>query len=475
MLSRHAIAYLFSHGIPSIIGFISIVVYTNLLTPEQYGVYAIVFAMAAVVNSVMFEWLRLSLLRFYPKYGHSPQVIETVKLSFMAIMVVTAIFSLLIFAFYGEQFSAVSIGFILLLSWSQSWANMNLSLARAELAPKKYGVIAFSRATLGFLFGTILIYLGFGEQGLLAGLIIGFWLALILPTIKTWGLSLNVKAFDKSLLKEFASYGTPLTLTLLLGVIIHNSDRLIIDHLLSKAETGIYASTYDLTEQSIFTLMMIINLAAFPIAMKMMEEKGEKAAYDQVKKNISLLFFIALPAAGAFIVLGPNIISVLLGEGFQNQGLLLVPFIVVGALLKGFKLYCVDIMFHIQRKTKLQIIPVVIAAIVNIVLNFMLIPQYGIEGAAFATVTAYLVAVISGWLIVHFQIHSIPIAYMELTKIAIATGFMCFVLSLLRGYSGWQMLIIQVVVGLGVYVIACLLLNILSVRDQVLRRLKERF
>ncbi|MGM0836111.1 MAG: oligosaccharide flippase family protein [Bacillota bacterium] len=475
MLSKHAAAYLLSHGVPSLIGFLSIAVYTKLLNPAQYGAYALIFAIAAVMNSVVFEWLRLSLLRFYPKYGQTPKVIETIKISFIGIMIITAILAVFTIVFFGnDQISPVFMGFVLLLSWSQSWNNMNLSLARAELKPKKYGVIAFTRSILGFIFGTSLIYLGFGEHGLLLGIIFGFWCAIFFPTFKTWKFKLDFKAFDKSMIKEFAQYGTPLTLTLLLGVIIHNSDRLIIEYLLTTSDTGIYSVTYDLTEQSVFTLMMIINLAAFPIAMRMMEDKGEAAAYDQVKKNISLLFFIALPAAGGFIVLAPNIANLLLGEAFRADALQLMPFIVVGALLKGFKLYCVDIMFHLKKKTALQIIPVVVAAVVNIILNFMLIPHMGIEGAAIATVAAYLIAVASGWILVHYQIDPIPFPFADFMKILLSTLVMVFALWWMRDLLGLVMILVQVITGVVVFILAALLFNALSIRQLVMKRLKAK-
>lgn len=75
-------------------------------------------------------------------------------------------------------------------------------------------------------------------------------------------------------------------------IIIHNSDRLMIDYFMTKSDTGVYSATYDLTEQTIYTLMMIVHLAAFPLAVKAMEEKGDASSFEEVKKNTSLIFFL---------------------------------------------------------------------------------------------------------------------------------------------------------------------------------------
>lgn len=466
MLSKHAAAYFLSHGGPALIGFLSIAVYSSLLSPAEYGIYATIVALAAMMNSVVFEWLRLSLLRFYPKYSSSENLLETVKLSFIGLLLLTLIIGTGT-SFFMPVFDipAYFIIFILLLSWTQSWNNLNLSLMRAKLEPKAYGIIAFTRAILGLIIGSLLIMVGWGEIGLVMGIVIGFWVALLPPTLKYWKFHLKPSLFDKEITKIFVKYGTPLTVTLLLGVIIHNSDRLIIQYLLSSSETGIYSVTYDLTEQSIFTLMMIVNLAAFPIAIKMMEEKGDLAAYEQVKNNMSLLFLIALPAAGGFIAIAPNIVYLILGEDFREQALILVPFIVVGALLKGFKFYGVDVMFHIKQRTRLQMYPIGIAAAVNIILNFIFIPEFGIIGAAYSTVIAYALSIVISWFLVNIQIHRLPFPLLDFMKTISATVVMALCLWPFRENLGIFSIFFQLILGGFVFGTLTLLLNTYNVRN----------
>ncbi|MGD6831745.1 lipopolysaccharide biosynthesis protein [Sutcliffiella halmapala] len=470
MSSRHAFAYFLSHGVPAIISFASIAIFTRLLSPEEYGMYALVFAIAGIVNAVLFEWIKLSLLRYYLQLKNDLGFFETIKISFIGLVITTFIIGAVVMLFFkNTEFSPIIIMVTLTLSWTQSWNSVNLSLMRAKLSPKSYGWLAFSRTTLGLLLGTTFIFAGFAEIGLLIGLIMGTWITLLYPTFKYWKMTVEPDYFRVDYVKKFLKYGMPLTITLLMGVVIHNSDRLIINYLLDSGATGIYAVTYDLTEQTIFTLMMIINLAAFPIAIKIMEEKGESAAFEQVKKNTGLLFLIALPAVTGFILISPNIVHLFLGKSFRGDAMLLIPYITIGAFLKGFKLYCVDIMFHLKQKTALQIFPVVIAAVINVVLNFTLIPVYGLEGAAIATVVAYAVAVILSWIIVHVQFDSLPFPLLNFIKIVASSCIMCIALWPLHERTGAVILIVQLIVGVSAFGIAGVLFNILDARKRVLK------
>ncbi|QFT90672.1 Polysaccharide biosynthesis protein [Bacillus sp. THAF10] len=475
MMSKHAFAYFLSHGVPALVSFASIAIFTRMLSPEEYGMYALVFAIAGMINAVVFEWLKLSLLRYYPRYKEDIRFFETIKLSFLGLVAATLVVGVVtMFFFQGKDFSPVFILLTLLFSWTQSWNSLNLTLMRAKLSPKSYGMLAFSRTTLGLVLGTAFIYAGFAEIGLLVGLMVAFWITLLRPTLKYWKLGINVQAFQKEYMQQFLKYGMPLTITLLLSVVIHNSDRLIIDYLLNTSATGIYSVTYDLSEQTIFTLMMVINLAAYPIAVKVMEDKGELAAYEQVKKNTSLIFLVAIPAVTGFVLISANVANLFLGESFREDALTLIPYIAIGALLKGFKLYCVDIMFHLKQKTALQIYPVIGAALLNIGLNFWLIPQYGIEGAAMATVAAYAVAVIISWIIVHIQIHSLPFPVIDFIKVMIASIIMGLALWPLQDNIGVLALILQLASGGIAFVLAAILLNLMNARNIVWKKWKKQ-
>jgi O-antigen/teichoic acid export membrane protein len=478
MLAKHSLFYFISHGLPALISFASIAIFTRLLTPEEYGIYALIFAIAGLINAVVFEWLKFSLIRYYPKHRENPTFLETIKVSFLGLVLTSTVVGLFFYLLF-EQLTFLYVAICLVLSWSQSWYGIHLSLLRAQLNPKSYGYLSFSRVALGLVLSTSLIVIGLNEVGLLIGMIAAFWLTLLVPTFKVWKVRTKLTQLDRNMFKGFVKYGFPLTITFLLTVVIHNSDRLIIEYLLTTSDTGVYSVTYDLTQQTIYTFMMVINLAAFPIAIKALEEQGEEAAYQQVRKNTSLIFLIAMPAALGVIILSSNFVHLFLGEEFRQQAMMLIPYIAIAAVLRGFKIYCVDIVFHLKQESSMQMIPVVGAAVLNIGLNFLLIPLLGIEGAAIATVAAYAVAIIMSWIIVHVKINPLPFPTSDFFKIILATLIMGLVIWPLRNHVGIASFIYQVMIGVIIYGISIIIVNALGVRGIIKavyhNKIKSRF
>lgn len=473
MLSKYIYAYLISHGVPAVISFASLAVFSRLLSPQEYGTYAIVFAVASMLNAIFFEWIKVSMLRFYHRYMDYVPFYTNIKMIFLLIMALTIILGIPFLLQDYLSFTWLYLALALALSWSQSWTNITLSLFRSKLSPWTYGKLSFSKATLGLLFGTVFILLGWKDKGLLIGLILGTTITLIYPTYKYWGNRVG-EALDYKLIKEFFKYGFPLTLTLLLSILIHNSDRLIISYLLGKEETGQYSVAYDLSENTIFTLMMVVNLAAFPIVMKTVEREGVESAYNQVRKNNTLFLLLSIPAVFGFILLSENIVYFLLGEKYRNAALLLIPVLAFCAFLRGFKLYCMDIIFHIHQSTSKQVIPVLIAAIINIALTFFLVPSYGILGAAIATLISYFIAVLISWVLIR-KSYKLLIPLKDFTFIIVSTIIMSLALLPFYKEVGFVWLIVQVMIGISVYALMILVFNIGNCRVLITKLWKSKF
>lgn len=125
---------------------------------------------------------------------------------------------------------------------------------------------------------------------------------------------------------------------------------------------------------------------------------------------------------------------------------------------------------QLKHRTFSQIIPVAVAATANIGLNLWLIPIYGLEGAAVSTVAAYVLSVIVGWLLVHFQIQALPFPTKDFVKVISATALMALVLWPLREEQGLLMLLVQVGLGTVVYLGGAWMMNLLGIRKIVLRK-----
>lgn len=468
MLIKHTGIYFLSHGVPGIVGLLSLMIYTRMLSPEQYGVYALIIVITGLSNSIIFEWLRLSLLRFLPANSddsNNRKILSTSFISFLVLMIIALLASSIVFFIMDiEGNQLILITLTIILTWSQSWFALNITLLRARQSPVYYGVLSFAKSTLSLLFSIFFMNIGLSVYGLLLGIISGTLISLILPTIRFWFTNISLHNYDVKTLKDFTSYGLPLTLTFAMNLIINSSDRVFIKAYLGSYETGVYSVAYDLIQNTFLNLMVIINLAAFPIVLKGLRERGTEYATKQLKKNFSILLLISLPSLIGMIILNDNIVNLFIGPEYQQLSKKLMPILLISIFLHGFKLYYVDLTYQLGSKTNLQVIPIIVAAALNIFLNYVFIPKYGIEGAAYSTLISYGVSIIISWYIGN-KIFKLSFPCFVFIKIAFASGLMGILLFYLRDYKGVIALILQILVGIIVYAFALLLLFLKEIKS----------
>ena len=169
--------------------------------------------------------------------------------------------------------------------------------------------------------------------------------------------------------------------------------------------------------------MTVVNVAAYPLAARALESKGEEAARKQLLKNAELLFGVAFPGTLGLITLAPNIAAILLGTEFQKEASQLIPLVAVAALLSGIRAYHFDLAFQLGQRTVGQVWVMGGAAAINLLLNCWWIPRYGPLGAAWSTMVAYAVALLLSANLGR-KIFFIPIEWRSVAKLTIATAAM---------------------------------------------------
>lgn len=464
--------YLLARGLPGVINFFAIALYTRLLTPDDYGRYALIVAGVGLFNVVFFQWLRLSLLRFLPVHLDEPKpFLSTILVAFSTLALLTGGLGLLLAWFWPDPTWQGLMLLAVPLLWAQAWFELNLEMARSKLQPLRYGLMSGFKAVSALGLGVLLVLWGLGAFGPLAGLLLGMLIVGLGLNWREWsGLEF---AASKSLALHLMRFGLPLTASFALNFVISTSDRFLISAFLDEGAVGMYAAGYDIAQNSLTLLMMIINLAAYPLLVRTLEQKGMAATQEQARQNATLIMIIATPASIGFAVLAPNIAAVMLGETFREQAVLLLPIIALAALIGGIKSYYFDLAFQLGRWTLGQVWVLGIAALVNIILNFWWIPLYGLQGAAYATVAAYGVGLILSavW---GRRIFVMPFPWQSFLGIVGACVIMVFVLWPLLHIKGVTGLVIQIGVGIIVYGSSCIVLNVARSRVHVLELLKRR-
>jgi O-antigen/teichoic acid export membrane protein len=140
------------------------------------------------------------------------------------------------------------------------------------------------------------------------------------------------------------------------------------------------------------------------------------------------------------------------------------PWIALSALLFGLTAFYFGQAFTLGKKTKRLLVAMAVPAGLNVILNLILVPQFGLMGAAWATAVSFGAGMIATWMIGR-RVVALPIPWESLARCGVATGIMALVVSQLPAVGGLGELILDASVGGIVYAAAALTLNAAGVRD----------
>lgn len=446
---RHTAIYLVARGLPGILSFLALPLFTRLLTPSAYGRYALVLATVNLLNALLFQWLRLALVRYLPAWREDPRGLKSTLLAAQLYLLGGLGIVALILALLPLPPSwRLAIGPCWGMLAIQAPFEMFCEYARSQLRPWFYMMLQVLRAGVATGLGALLIVAGMGWWGPLTGLAVGMLGPVIFAWRRDW-IDVRLK-IDRQAFSAICRYGIPLSLTVALAVVIASSDRFLIAAMRGEDAAGLYSVGYDFTTQTLTLLMMVISLAMFPIAVRAFEEHGREAAQDQMRHNASLLLAVGIPAVIGLSLLAPNVAHCFLGRSFRAAASGIIPLIALGSFLAGLKAYHFDAAFQFAHRTIHQVWIVLVAALVNLGLNLWAIPRFGINGAAAASVLAYVVS-IALTILVGRRHFVLPFPMDALAHVLLASGAMAIVLWPLREYRGAFAMSAQLGIAMLIY------------------------
>lgn len=464
MLIRYTAYYGLARGVPGLLNFLAIAIYTRLLSPSDYGIYALVVVWVGLVNVVCFQWIRLSLLRFFPANLDDPRrLLSTLLLAYTSVASLTGVAGVAVWFAVADESLRTLVLIAVPLVWVQAGFELSLELMRSQLNPLRYGLMAGVRAVVALGLGVLLITWGFGAFGPLLAMLVGMLAAVVALGASLWRGARPSLALLPDL-KPLLSYGLPLTATFALGFVVSSSDRLLLAALVNNEAVGVYTAGYDLVAHVINLLLVTVNLAGYPLVVRALEQRGREAAREQLDRNGGLLLLIGIPVTLGFIVLAPQIVALMLGEAFRAGATQLVPWVALAVFMSCVRAFHFDLAFQLSEKTLYQVWINGGAALVNVALNLLLIPAFGLMGAAYATVIAYGVALALSVLLGR-PLFAISLITRDNLKVLLCGAIMVACLWPLREASGTWALVEQVLLGAAVYTVSAFSMNVANVRE----------
>jgi len=333
--------------------------------------------------------------------------------------------------------------------------------------------LQLSRVILTTGLGVAFIVWGMGWWGPLMGVAVGSIPPVLYAYRRDWaGIRLGI---DLEVLNRICAYGIPLSLTVGLSFIIGSSDRYIIAYYLGDGAAGVYSVAVDFTSQTLTLLLMTISLAIVPLAMRAWENDDADGARIHMRHNATLLLAVGIPSVVGLMLLAPSIAHGFLGTSFRSDAARVIPIVALGTFLAGFKAYYLDTSFQFVHRTIYQVWIVLIAAVVNVVLNLIVMryTKFGIIGAAGASVIAYVISM--GLTAFYGRRHfALPFPLRDFLQIVAASATMALILWLLRDFRGAAALTGQIMAGGTVYAVILFAFNFQDLRRAIVQRVIKR-
>ncbi len=264
---------------------------------------------------------------------------------------------------------------------------------------------------------------------------------------------------DTVLWKKFWEFSWPLGLAGVFGTVYIYSDSIMMGFLKQVTAVGWYNASYQVVALPII-VMTLISTSFYPALSRFAKESKEKfqAFWG---RQMEAMILLALPLVAGTVVLAPKIIQFVYGAQYQPSVLSLQILIFVAGINFLYNPYGSALVVEGQQKKHL--LGTAITALVNVLLNILLIPRFSLYGAAIATLISYAVLLgVEAWLASRFT--SLAIWDARLTRVFLVAGLASLAMALLISQSMFTALHVLMLVGIGIVSYVALLLVFIKLR-----------
>jgi O-antigen/teichoic acid export membrane protein len=393
---RQFLAYGLSVGGTMAAGFILVLILVRVMPAEVYGGLVLTKAMLLVVISLAGLGLSQAAVRWGSPKAHEDRVLGTVLggVSFAALPA-AALLILLIIVFEDRLKLVVSLPLVAatcVLVFGYILNNELVNWQRARHQAQRHALVSTLRAVQQLVAIIAGVFLMSNTAGYIYGLATG---ELLLLAWLAYGYRGRL-TFQVKLLGEMLRYGWPHTFVIASGFMLNYADRYMIAFLTnSNSMVAYYDAASMVVVSALALLVRPLNLFFFPAYTKRYEEEGREATVILVNRA-QRLFLIAGFGVSTIVIALREPISRLLFPVDYLEATSIFAALAYGTVLNGVFMATVAGLY-LSKKTMMVGVAAIVAVIFNIFANWLLIPIYGIDGAALGTALSSLIQLLVGY------------------------------------------------------------------------------
>lgn len=415
--------------VSTVLGFLVIMLLARNLGADGFGTYAYVLAIVSLVAIPAQLGLPVLVVRETAKAQVESdwgKMKGLWKWSALLVLLISLIFTLVVFVLvntYPEIISAkpdntIYLGLMLvpLIAYGNLIGAAIRGLRRVMLGLMPEFVVR-QTALLFLLSGYILFNRGQlnSEKSLamysIASVIAVLFGLILLKYIRPVQLNSSVKSRYEQ--KKWFSSVLPLAMISGMQMINQNTDIILLGYFCSKEVVGVYKVVLTGAATVAFGLQAV-TLSVAPKFARLYAQGEREKLQSLVTQSARIVLCLSLPLVLLLVFFGEWILEVFFGDDYTSGGMALA-ILAIGQLINAF-VGSVGILLSMTGHERDTATGVAVAAIVNIIFNLVLIPYYGMEGAAFSTALSVVVWNLILWRLVHKRLQLESMAFVLLWK-----------------------------------------------------------
>ena len=400
-LTSNILIYGGTNAVKSLVPFLMLPILTMYISPKEYGELALIettilfllpFIMLNINGAINVEFFRKDNKSEYKQY-----VVNAIILSFLSFLFI----SILLFLLKDTILELINIKqkwieFLALFTFLRVLTSVILVIFQASQKANYYAYFSIFQTIVDFTISYYLIVvLELGIKGRLIGIYGSFFIFSILAIYILYKMDYFKEKLTLNYTKEILSFGIPLIPHAIGGLILAMSDRYFISYFYDNSEVGLYTVAYQISAV-LLLISMSINQAWSPMFFKLMKENK----HDYINKFIMILFILFLVSTISVYLLLPLIYDNFIDIRFHDSKVYFFS-LLLGFAFQSFYFLFTNYLFYYKKTALLSLITFAGAAI-NLILNYILIKQYGVIGVAYATAITWFLYFISVAIIVKY-------------------------------------------------------------------------
>ncbi len=396
-LFKQASIYTGSNILSALVPFMCMPVLTRYLTPEDYGVVAIMGSMISFLTPFVGMNIHGAIAASY--YHDDVDFIRFVRNCLGILVLSTVAVSIIVFVFSAPiarytLFPADWLWAIVMVCFGQFLLNIQLTILQVSQKAKNYGVVQVLNVicNTGLSIGLIVIFSmnweGRAWAQVLTSVAFLLWTIVFLRNYGIKGLS-----FDRDYIKKALDFGVPLIPHAISGFLLTMADRFYIANFVDLSTAGLFVLGAQIG-QGISLITDSFNNAYVPWLFEKLQNITEPVKLMLVRYTYRYFIGILI-IAGVYSVIMPHFLGFFVGEKFYSAGDYIWAFAFSGAL-NGMYYMVVNYIFY-ERKTAQLMYRTFFMSVLHTMASYFFTSYFGAKGACICVVASYFLTFIVVW------------------------------------------------------------------------------